>query len=120
MQNKPPHLTIDKAYNTVLISEPINELDDDYSVYTTKNLNTMNDKLNTQSAFLSAVRSAYFIVGSVDASGSLSFAANPAKHENSSLARLECKRLAAAYPGKAYIFVKFAGAELVPNQYISI
>ena len=37
-------------------------------------------------------------------------------HTDALAARTECKRLATARPGKAFIFVKLAGAEMVPAQ----
>jgi hypothetical protein len=77
-------------------------------------------RLDTQNAFMNAIRSRNFIVGSVDASGNLSFASNPTLHTNRTAARAEASRLAKLNPGKLYTFVELAGAELVPNQTVSI
>lgn len=128
-QGKPPHLTVDKYYNTVLIAakahmdeeekalqeyckvrvaeinnkEPINEL------------TNMNDNLKTQNQFILSVKRNNFIVGSVREDGTLSFAGNPTVHASASAARTECARLARLSPGKLYIFVQLAGGELSPT-----
>jgi hypothetical protein len=82
--------------------EPINEL------------NNMNDSLKTQNQFILSVKRNNFIVGSVREDGTLSFAGNPTVHASASAARAECARLARISPGKLYVFVQFAGGELVP------
>ena len=128
-QGKPPHLTVDKDYNTVSIEskaymdeqekylkeycllrvaelrnkEPINEL-----------IPIMNDTLKTQNQFVLSVKRNNFIVGSVTAEGTLSFSSNPTVHASASLVRAECVRLARLNPGKLYIFVQLAGGELTP------
>jgi hypothetical protein len=87
-------------------AEPINEL---------KNLMN-NEKITDQEAAVNHIRQGRFIVGSVDASGSMSFSANPTVQYTSMDARRECARLARLNPGKLFIFVKLSGAELVPTQ----
>lgn len=134
-QGKPPHLTVDKDYNTVSIEskaymderkqtlievrrkyqkpdyEPVNELEN----------MTETQRLNTQANFIIAVRKNYFVVGSVDDRGTMSFASNPVVHGGASAARAECARLAKLNPGKLYIFVQLAGGEMVPaTQTVSI
>ena len=69
-----------------------------------------------QETALDSVRRGLYMVGSVNLLGEVSFAANPMVHESAVTARSECKRLANANPGKAFIFVKLAGAELIPSQ----
>lgn len=77
--------------------------------------------LDSLNELLGAVRASQFIVGSFSADKGLSFSANPVFHNSPTTARTECKRLASIYPGKAFIFVKVAGAELIPTvQSISI
>ena len=68
-----------------------------------------------QDVVLDSVRRGLFMVGSVDVNGVVSFATKPIMHDNAHAARAESKRLAAANPGKAFIFVKLAGAELIPS-----
>ena len=68
-----------------------------------------------QDIALDSVRQGLFIVGSIDINGAVSFSTNPIVHNNAHAARAESKRLAAMNPGKAFIFVKLAGAELVPS-----
>ena len=84
--------------------EPVNEL---------TNI-TMNDTLKTQAQFTISVKRNHFIVGSVSVEGNLSFSNNPMLHVTASAARAECARLARISPGKLYVFVQFAGGELVP------
>lgn len=55
-----------------------------------------------------------FMIGSVDTQGVVSFSPNPVLHPTTETARAECKRLAMNNPGKAFIFVKVSGAELMP------
>lgn len=114
-QGKPPHLTVDKDYNTILIAdkERINEL---HEILKEPKMNS----ISTQNEAISAIKSQFYIVGSVDSSGNVSFSANPVLQGSVASARAECKRLASITPGKMYVFVKFCGAELVPNNTISI
>lgn len=114
-QGKPPHLTVDIDYNTILIAdkERINEL---HEILKGPKMNS----ISTQTEAISAVKSQFYIVGSVDSSGNVSFSANPILQGSVTSARAECKRLASITPGKMYVFVKFCGAELVPNNTISI
>ena len=90
----------------------INELDE-----------TMNqDNINSQASAEAAVKTNQFIIGSVDSSGIVSFAANPTLHYSAGLARQECKRLATKNPGKTFVFVQLRGAErtVVQPSVISI
>ena len=87
--------------------EPINELE------------TMS-KINTQQDAINSVKSGWFIIGSVSATGDVSFSSIPTLQYNAQDARTECKRLATLTPGKLYIFVKLSGGELVPNFTLSI
>jgi hypothetical protein len=70
--------------------------------------------MSKQMLALDQVRIGGFIVGSIDENASVSFSSIPRIHETATDARTECKRLAASQPGKAFIFVKLAGAELIP------
>ena len=56
-----------------------------------------------------------YIVGSVDFDGYWSFAGKPVFHATEADAKRECDRLARANSGKAYVYVKLAGA-MVTNQ----
>jgi hypothetical protein len=76
-----------------------------------KQINTMSKQMMA----LDQIREGGFIVGSIDANAIISFSGVPRIHTTATDARTECKRLAAMYPGKAFIFVKLAGAELVPQ-----
>ena len=80
----------------------------------------MNDKLHNIETALNAIRAKNFIVGSIGPSNGISFSANPVLHTSAQTARAECSRLAKTYPGKVYVFVQLAGAELVPNGTVSI
>ncbi len=141
-QGKPPHLTVDKDFNTILM------VDKDYSLkvltrsvildyeaydfskkaYTKEPINELNEilkepkmnSISTQNEAIQAIKSQFYIVGSVDSSGNLSFSSNPVIQASVPSARAECKRLASITPGKMYVFVKLCGAELVPNNTISI
>lgn len=75
-----------------------------------------NMEVTKQEVALNEVRRGGFIIGSIDASANVSFAINPVIHNDAQSARAECKRLAGINPGKAFIFVKLVGAELVPTQ----
>ena len=78
-------------------------------------------KINHQQLALDHVRANVYIVGSIDQNGSISFSANPMVHHNPQDARKECKRLASINTGKAFVFVRMVGAELVPTaQAVSI
>ena len=110
-----PHLTVDKDFNTVLISdkEQINELENI--------MNETTQKLDTQGLFISALKRAEsYIVGSVSEAGYISFNTNPVLHSSPNSARTECKRLAGLSPGKLFVFVRLVGAEMVPTNTISI
>jgi len=74
----------------------------------------MNNKITSQASATQAIKNQLFIVGSISSSGDVSFNPNPAIHLCASDARLECKRLAVNTPGKLYVFVKLAGAEMSP------
>ena len=81
-------------------------------------MNNSQVKLQSQQAFINAIklgRSGTYIVGSVDSVGNLSFSTNPRVHEDAFTARAECNRLAKQFPGKMYLFVRLAGAELLPT-----
>ncbi len=80
--------------------------------------NIMNEttKINTQAAGDTAIRNQYFIVGSIDAKGDLSFSPNPTIHFGSTSARNECARLAVMHPGKTFLFVKLMGGERAVPQ----
>lgn len=71
--------------------------------------------MSKQQIALDQVRSGGYLVGSIDAGAAVSFSTYPRIHETPADARAECKRLAAQNPGKAFIFVKLAGAELIPQ-----
>ena len=75
----------------------------------------MEQIMSKQMTALDQVRQGGYIVGSIDANATVSFSGTPRIHNTTQEARLECKRLAASQPGKAFIFVKLAGAELVPQ-----
>ena len=77
--------------------------------------NKLNKTMSKQMMALDQIRAGGFIVGSIDANGSVSFSSAPRIHDSATEARAECKRLATSQPGKAFIFVKLAGAELVPQ-----
>lgn len=134
-QGKPPHLTVDRDFNTILIAdkeiinnsrkftdvygnttiqprakaEPINELEE-----------LKMNPISTQNEAINAIKSQFYIIGSVDVAGNLSFSANPVIQPSASSARTECKRLASITPGKMYVFVQLRGAELIPNNTVSI
>ena len=87
----------------------------DYCLNDAKATNQLYNKtMNKQEIALANVRNGKYIVGSIDIEGGLSFSAFPATHDTPQTARTECARLAKLHPGKAFTFVKFAGAELVP------
>lgn len=67
------------------------------------------------SALLNHVKNRGFIVGSVDELGNVSFAAKPVVHLTKNDAAKEANRLSALTPGKAFIYVQFAGGYLVPH-----
>lgn len=77
--------------------------------------NKHNKIMSKQMTALDQVRQGGYIVGSIDTNATVSFSGTPRIHNTAQEARLECKRLAASQPGKAFIFVKLAGAELVPQ-----
>ena len=93
----------------------INELLD-YVLNDTKATSQLyNKEMKTnQEIALNNVRNGKFIIGSISTTGELSFSNTPATHDTPQSARVECARLAKLHPGKAFVFVKFTGAELVP------
>ncbi len=91
--------------------ETINELESEVK---------MNDTLKTQAAAASAIRTRGYIVGSISTDGAFSVSANPRPHTHESDARAECARLAKASPGRMYVMLKLAGAEMVPVSTLSI
>ena len=88
--------------------------------YTLRKEGTQIVDRTKQEAALDQVRQGGFIVGSIDTIGSISFSSNPVVHSTATQARAECARLARIHPGKAFVFVKLAGAEMVPTATISI
>lgn len=95
--------------------EAINELNSELSL----KVNNMHKHtvLDTQAAFISAVKCTAYIVGSVANDGALSFSSAPVIHASSREARTECARLARLSPGKLYIFVQLSGGEMVPTSH---
>lgn len=93
----------------------VNELD----AIINQNTPTMNT-MNTQSQVLDAVREHKYLVLTSDKEGDMSVAACPVAHTSEDSARKECRRLARISPGKAFIIVELAGAELIPTDTISI
>lgn len=83
-----------------------------------KNLDPRKSSITTtmsQTSALQSVSARNYIVGSIDFGGYWSFAPKPVFHATESEAKRECDRLARANIGKAYVYVKLAGA-LVTNQ----
>ena len=80
-------------------SEPIHEL--------TQHI-TMSQTISLQH-----VSARNYIVGSLDFDGCWSFSGEPAFHATVAHAKHEAERLARNNPGKAYVYVKLAGAVLV-------
>lgn len=79
------------------------------------------DKVDPASALLNHVKNRGFIVGSVDEAGKVSFADKPVVHLTKTDAAKEAQRLSSLTPGKAFIYVQFAGGYLVPritNAYV--
>ena len=76
----------------------------------------LSEKITSQAIGEHAVKTQRFIVGSVNQNGEVSFASNPALHNDVYAARAECKRLAVQNPGKTFIFVQLKGAERVVPQ----
>jgi hypothetical protein len=85
--------------------------------YIEKNMNTA---LRTQADALSAIRSKEFVIASVSVSGDFSMSESPVTHDTVMEARVEAKRLARLSPGKAFVILQLAGAEMVPTNSISI
>jgi hypothetical protein len=54
-----------------------------------------------------------YIVGSIDTYGRWSFSGEPTFHATETEAKREAERLARTNTGKAYVYVKLAGAMLV-------
>lgn len=87
----------------------------------------MNNKMehtkymNDFSSTILSIKAGKFIVGSFTEQSGLSFSEKPVTHDTAIEARTECKRLAKLNPGKLFVFVKLAGAELLPvNTTVSI
>lgn len=80
----------------------------------------MNHTLRTQTEALQAVRAKEFIIASVSVNGDFSIAESPAVHDSATDARVEAKRLAKLSPGKAFVMLQLAGAEMVPVDTVSI
>lgn len=83
-------------------------------------MNSETLKLYTQADAINAIRSVATIVASVDKEGNFSMSESPVAHKDMTSARVEAKRLAGLYPGKMFVILKLAGAELVPVNSISI
>ena len=128
-QGKPPHLTVDKDYNTISIAskaymdererlETLSDMAREYRNLQAKEpvneLQKMQNSLNTQNDFIEATKCGAYIVGSVSAEGMLSFSSKPAVHNGAQSARAECSRLSDANPGKLYLFVKLMGGQIRP------
>lgn len=69
----------------------------------------------SQTKALQNVSARNYIVGSIDTYGRWSFSGEPAFHGTETEAKREADRLARITPGKAYVYVKLAGA-LVTSQ----
>lgn len=132
-QGKPPHLTVDKDYNTVLIQDSMNKtlLDfastskDGFYERAFKQINELEDmneitQITTQESAFNVIKLQGYIIGSIDAQGNVSISNSPKVHLGPHSARTECARLAKINPGKAFFFTKMIGAEMVPNTFISI
>lgn len=61
------------------------------------------------------VQNRQFIVGSIDKDGYFSISSRPATHATLNAALVECNRLAASTPGKAFIAMQLAGGAYLPN-----
>jgi hypothetical protein len=85
-----------------------------------KTTTNMQPILNTQANAISAIKLNSFIIGSVDAHGAFSISSSPREQSSASQAREECKRLAKLNPGKLYVFMQLNGAEMIPQNTISI
>jgi len=70
------------------------------------------NKVTSIHAMRDAIAARKFIVGSLNADGSLSFSATPVTHVSVNSARVEANRLAAANPGKTFVFVQLAGGSV--------
>ena len=106
-----------EQFNDILRALGLSPVDvKDGPKYTLRKEGTQVEHRTQQDRSLDSVRNGMFIIGSVDALGAVSFASNPMVHADATTARAECKRLAGLNPGKAFIFVKLSGAELVPSQ----
>ena len=77
----------------------------------------MNTKLITQADAISAIRSQYFVIGSISANGDFSVSSEPVLHIDATTARAEARRLARIDTGKTFVILKL---ELVPTNSISI
>ena len=84
-------------------------------------LNANQVKVDPASALLNHVKNRGFVVGSVDEAGNVSFSSKPVVHLTKADAAKEAERLSKSIPGKAFIYVQFAGGYLVPritNAYV--
>lgn len=106
------YLTAD--FSVITTPEAINEL------HQLINKPKMNTILRTQADALSAVRGKEFIIASVSVNGDFSIAESPVAHDLATDARTEAKRLAKLSPGKAFVILTLAGAEMVPVNTVSI
>lgn len=70
------------------------------------------NKINSVSAALDAVSNRYYIIGSINEYGELSFASNPVVHNTEWSAKTEVTRLAQANPGKHFVYVRFYGGAI--------
>ena len=80
-------------------------------------LNTIiMNKIYTQMNGEVAIKARRYIVGSLSATGEVSFAVHPTTHASASDARSECARLAKENPGRTFLFVQLVGAERTVAQ----
>ena len=85
--------------------------------YEEQQMKNYSNKITSQIVGELAVKQQKFIIGSIDPiKGLVSFSTNPALHDDVFTARVECKRLAVANPGKTFIIVQLRGAERVVPQ----
>ncbi len=69
----------------------------------------------SQAVALSAVAQRQYVVTSLDGEGMFSMNARPAFHTSGVSATREAARLAALYPGKAFVVMQLAGGSMVPS-----
>ena len=115
-----PKYPFDSCYSNHYLAEYPLLINNSNTPYTITHL-IIKPKIMNKTELISSIQTHQFIVGSQDSlTNHVSFSPNPTIHLTSSAARAECKRLANLLPGKLYFFVELAGAELVPNNTISI